>query len=113
MSSTLRLWTGHRRAGYDTGVGIRSWGSRRIKRYIAGDRGRYDAQLRPKIDELVRLLRADAAPADLTVRGWRVHLLAGDRKGQHTVALAGRWRLVFRFKDGDAYDVDVLDYHKS
>ena len=56
-------------------MGIRSWGSRRIKRYIAGDRGRYAAQLRPKIDELVRLLRRDYTPAQLRADGCQIHRL--------------------------------------
>lgn len=43
----------------------------------------------------------------------RVHMLRGDREGQYAVAVSGRHRVVFRFEDGDAYDVDVLDYHKS
>ena len=77
-------------------------GSRRIKRYAQGDRDRYDAQLRPKIDDLLDRPLYDDTPADLTARGWRIHRLAGDRKGQCAVALAGRWRLVFRFADGDA-----------
>ena len=94
-------------------MGIRSWGSRRIKRYVQGDPSRYDAQLQPKIDALIALLRTGSGPAALRGGGWQIHRLAGDRKGQHAVALAGRWTLVFRFEDGDAYDVDVVDYHKS
>ena len=49
----------------------------------------------------------------MTAQGWQVHRLAGDRKGQHAVEISGSYRVVFRFEDGDACDVDVLDYHKS
>ena len=49
----------------------------------------------------------------MTAQGRQIHRLTGNRKGQHAVAIAGRWRLVFLFKDGDAYDVDVVDYHKG
>ena len=94
-------------------MSIRSWGSRGIKRYVAGGRGRYDGALHGNIDALVDLLVDDHTPADVTDQGWRLHRLAGNRKGQYAVQIAGRWRLVFRFKDGDAYDVDVVDYHKS
>ena len=94
-------------------MGIGSWGSRRIKRYVRGDRGRYDAALHDKIDELIARLVDGYTPKDLTARGWRIHRLTGDRKGAYAVEIAGRWRLVFRFEDGTAYDVDVVDYHKS
>ena len=41
----------------------------------------------------------------------RLHALAGNRKGQHSIAINDQWRICFRFKDGDAYDVEVCDYH--
>ena len=94
-------------------MAIRSWGSRRIKRYAQGDQSRYDAALHAKIDSLLARLDDGATPTILTEHGWRIHRLTGDRKGVYAVVIAGRWRLVFRFKDGDAYDVDVVDYHKS
>lgn len=43
--------------------------------------------------------------------GNRLHALAGDRKGQHSISVNDQWRICFRFVDGDAYDVEVCDYH--
>jgi len=43
--------------------------------------------------------------------GNRLHALEGDRKGQHAIAVNEQWRICFRFEDGDAYDVEVCDYH--
>jgi len=43
--------------------------------------------------------------------GNRLHALAGDRKGQHSIAVNDQWRICFRFVDGDAYDVEIADYH--
>ena len=43
--------------------------------------------------------------------GWRLHPLKGDRVGLWSVTVSGNWRLVFRFEDGDAFDVDLVDYH--
>ena len=40
-----------------------------------------------------------------------LHALKGSRKGQWAVTINGPWRLVFKFKDGDAYDVEIADYH--
>lgn len=50
--------------------------------------------------------------ADLRVPiGNRLHALKGDRAGQHAIAVNDQWRLCFRFKDGDVYDVEFCDYH--
>lgn len=37
--------------------------------------------------------------------------LEGDRAGQHAIAINDQWRICFRVVDGDAYDVEVCDYH--
>ena len=41
----------------------------------------------------------------------RLHALKGDRRGRHAIAINAQWRICFRFVDGDAYDVEVTDYH--
>jgi proteic killer suppression protein len=46
-----------------------------------------------------------------TPPGNRLHALRGDRQGQHAIAVNAQWRVCFRFVDGDAYDVEVCDYH--
>lgn len=43
--------------------------------------------------------------------GSRLHQLSRDRKGQHAIAVNKQWRICFRFIDGDAYDVEIADYH--
>ncbi|MGJ7037861.1 proteic killer suppression protein [Shinella sp. BE166] len=40
-----------------------------------------------------------------------LHKLSGDRKGQWAMTINGPWRLCFRFENGDAYDVEIVDYH--
>ncbi|MGE0156079.1 MAG: type II toxin-antitoxin system RelE/ParE family toxin [Geobacter sp.] len=41
----------------------------------------------------------------------RLHPLKADRVGQHSISINDQWRICFRFIDGDAYDVEVTDYH--
>lgn len=41
----------------------------------------------------------------------RLHALKGDRKGQHSISINDQWRICFKFIDGDAYDVEITDYH--
>lgn len=41
----------------------------------------------------------------------RLHELERERKGQYSISVNDQWRVCFRFKDGDAYDVELVDYH--
>ena len=41
----------------------------------------------------------------------RLHVLKGDRKGQHSISINEQWRICFRFIEGDAFDVEITDYH--
>jgi len=52
-----------------------------------------------------------ATPSDLDLPGYRLHPLKGDLKGYWSISISGNWRLIFRFEEGDAYDVDLVDYH--
>jgi proteic killer suppression protein len=51
------------------------------------------------------------APQDMDAPGFRLHLLKGDLKGFWAVTVRANWRAIFRFEEGDAFDVDYLDYH--
>jgi proteic killer suppression protein len=59
------------------------------------------------------LARLDAAESitDVDAPGFRLHPLRGDRRGFWAVSVSGNWRIVFCFEDGDAFDVDLTDYH--
>ncbi len=41
----------------------------------------------------------------------RLHALKGNREGQYSISINDQWRICFRFKDGDAFDVEITDYH--
>ena len=43
--------------------------------------------------------------------GFGLHGLKGKQKGLWAVSVSGNWRIVFRFEKGNAYDVDLVDYH--
>lgn len=63
---------------------------------------------------LRRLTILDAAETlqDLAIPpGNRLEKLSGDRVGQHSIRINDRWRICFRWSDGDAYDVEIADYH--
>jgi toxin HigB-1 len=43
--------------------------------------------------------------------GWRLHPLKGDLEGFWSLSVSGNWRLIFRFEDGNTFDLDLMDYH--
>ena len=43
--------------------------------------------------------------------GNRLEKLAGDRRGQHSIRINDQWRICFRWSEGDAYEVEIVDYH--
>jgi proteic killer suppression protein len=58
------------------------------------------------------LLSTATSLADLRVPpGNRLEALAGDRAGQHSIRINRQWRICFRWTGGDAYDVEIVDYH--
>lgn len=79
--------------------------------YERGDMSRVG----PDISSRVALALADLddaqSPFDLDLPGYRLHQLKGDLKGYWSISISGNWRVVFRFDDGDAYDIDLTDYH--
>ena len=50
--------------------------------------------------------------ADLSVPpGNRLEKLSGHRRGQYSIRVNDQWRICFQWLDGDAYDVEIVDYH--
>jgi proteic killer suppression protein len=43
--------------------------------------------------------------------GWRLRVLKGELAGYQSLTVSGNWRLISRFENGDAYDLDYIDYH--
>ena len=64
-----------------------------------------------KLRDILSRLDAATAVADLDLPGFRLHPLKGDLNGFWAVTVRTNWRVVFRFADGDATDVDYFDYH--
>ena len=63
---------------------------------------------------LRKLVQLDAVESLLGLRappGNRLEQLAGDRKGQHSIRINDQWRVCFVWRQGDAYEVEVADYH--
>ncbi len=75
-------------------------------------RKRPPAGLRPVARRKLMMLDAAARLEDLKVPpGNRLHPLSGDRVGQHAIRINDQFRVCFTWKDGDAYEVEITDYH--
>ena len=60
----------------------------------------------------LRQLDAARQVRDLTIfAGNRLEALSGDRKGQHSIRVNDQVRICFVWRDGDAHDVEIVDYH--
>ena len=69
------------------------------------------AGLVPRLRRILFRLQEATHPGSADAPGFRLHPLKGDRAGQWSVRVTGNWRVVFRFEDGEAVDVDLIDYH--
>ena len=91
---------------------IRSFRHKGLKRLHEDDNPRgVAAEHVLKLRDILVRLDAVTSIADMNVPGLRLHLLKGDYKGLWAVTVRANWRVVFRFEQGDAFDVDYLDYH--
>lgn len=65
----------------------------------------------PRIQRVLTDLHQAVAPQDLNRPGYHLHPLKGDRRGQWSIRVSGNYRIIFRFVEGEAVDVDLIDYH--
>ncbi len=72
---------------------------------------RFRAIERPARRKLLYLHRARLLQDLRVPPGNQLEALKGDRKGQHSIRINDQWRICFRWQDGDAHDVEIVDYH--
>jgi len=80
--------------------------------YATGKARRFPADVAKRAARKLEYLDLATCLDDLKVPpSNRLHALKGDRKGQYSISINDQWRICFRFVDGDAYDVEICDYH--
>jgi proteic killer suppression protein len=72
---------------------------------------RFRAIERPARRKLLYLNQARLLHDLLVPPGNRLEALKADRKGQHSIRVNDQWRICFRWQEGHAYDVEIVDYH--
>lgn len=91
---------------------IQSFKSRALRRFLErGDERRIQANHREVVRDILARLNASGTAADMDLPGFRLHRLKGDYSGYWAVTVRSNWRVIFRFEDGHAVDVDYIDYH--
>ena len=79
--------------------------------YATGNPRGIRTDLVAKIERILSELDTATEPQALNLPGYSLHPLKGDKKGSWAVTVKADWRIVFRFANGDAYDVELTDYH--
>ncbi|HEV2622573.1 MAG TPA: type II toxin-antitoxin system RelE/ParE family toxin [Frateuria sp.] len=92
---------------------IRNFADREVEKIWDGKPSRrLPEDIQPVARRKLRMLNNALNLDDLRVPpANRLEALRGNRKGQHSVRINDQWRICFRWKDGDAYDVQIVDYH--
>jgi len=91
---------------------IRSFRHRGLKRlYERGERAGIRTDLVATVENILFVLDEAQTVQTLAIPRYRLHSLKGDRKGSWSVTVKANWRIIFRFEDGHAYDVELVDYH--
>jgi toxin HigB-1 len=91
---------------------IKSFGHRDTRALYEGRRVRRFDGLQEQAEKRLQILRRARSLEDL--RGLpsnRLEALVGDRAGQFSIRVNRQWRICFRWHEGDAYDVEIVDYH--
>jgi proteic killer suppression protein len=94
---------------------IRSWRNAASRKVWEGERpNRFQGlDLEAAIDLLLALNVAKSLGDLSPLKSVGLHKLKGDRRDQWAMTVNGPWRICFEFREGAAYDVEIVDYHKG
>ena len=83
-----------------------------LKRFIeADDRSKLPADMVERLRDILTVLSDASTIDDVALPSYRLHQLKGDLRGFYAITVRANWRLIFRFEDGEAFDLDFIDYH--
>lgn len=66
---------------------------------------------RGRIERILSILEIAKNIEELDVPTYKLHPLKGELNGYWSIRVSRNWRIIFRFHNGDVFDVDLLDYH--
>jgi toxin HigB-1 len=91
---------------------IKSWKHKGLKElFLHGSKKGIRPDIANKLRRRLDVLDSANSVKALGMPGFNFHPLSGERKDFWSIKVTGNWRLTFRFKDGDVFDLDLEDYH--
>ena len=91
---------------------IKSWANSATRQFAEDGKCKFSGLDADQAAELLAALDAATSLQDLSpLRSIGLHKLKGGRKGQWAMTVNGPWRICFVFREGDAWDVEIVDYH--
>lgn len=91
---------------------IQTFGNRVLERFfLTGNAKGIHPNLVKRVRRQLGALDDANRVEDLDLPGVGLHPLSGQRKGEWAITVTRNWRMTFRFEDGNAYDVNLEDYH--
>jgi len=79
--------------------------------FLKGKSAKINSKHMTKLRLIIAKLHTSVNIRDMDFPGSNLHPLKGDKKDCWSVSVNGNWRVIFRFKNENAYDVDYVDYH--
>lgn len=93
-------------------MAIKTFKNKRLKKFFeTGGKSGIQPALAFKIELILEQLDAAMEPKDMNFPGSDFHPLKGNLKGFYSVHVNGNWVIIFRFEEGEAVDIDLIDYH--
>ena len=91
---------------------IASFANRATERFAHQGKSKFKGMDTEKAMARLQVLHAATSLSDIPpLKSVGLHALTGDRQGHWAMTINGPWRLVFRFHDGNAENVEIIDYH--
>jgi toxin HigB-1 len=91
---------------------IKTWKNAQTRRFAETGKSKFSGMDMDAANEMLKTLnRLTNLNQIASLRSIHLHKLKGRRKNEWSMTINGPWRVVFTFKDGDAYDVEITDYH--
>jgi toxin HigB-1 len=91
---------------------IKTWATAATQRFAEEGKCKFSGLDEEAALEMLAALAAASSLKDLSpLKSICLHKLKGGRKGQWAMTINGPWRVCFRFDDGDAWEVEIVDYH--